>query len=97
MEDLGWLCVNSWRFGNRDLPVGGFGSREALFSAYEAATGQSVDPERVRFWEVFGTLRWGVMCLYLAFGHLDGSERSVERAAIGRRVSETEIDLLQLL
>lgn len=97
MEDLGWLCVNSWRFGHRDKPVGGFGQRDELFAAYEATSGEPVDEHLVRFWEIFGTLRWGIMCLYLAFEHLDGSERSVERAAIGRRVSETEIDLLQLL
>ena len=61
MEDLGWICVNSWRFGEIDKPVGGFGSREELFAGYEAA-GRRVDPERVMFWEVMGTLRWGVMC-----------------------------------
>lgn len=97
MEDLGWLCVNSWRFGNRNRPVGGFGHRRELFDAYEACSGKTIDEDLVRFWEIFGTLRWGIMCLYLTFEHLDGSERSVERAAIGRRVSETEIDLLQLL
>src|SRR3984893_3566081 len=32
MEDLGWICVNSWRFGEIDKPVGGFGSREDLFA-----------------------------------------------------------------
>jgi len=37
LEDLGWICVNSWRFGNIDLPVGGFGTREELFAGYEAA------------------------------------------------------------
>ena len=34
MEDLGWLCVKAWRFGGA-LPVGGFGTREELFQAYE--------------------------------------------------------------
>ena len=97
MEDLGFLCVNSWRFGNRDRPVGGFGQRKALFDAYEAASGRAVDPHQVRFWEIFGTLKWGIMCMHLSFEHLSGNERSVELAAIGRRVSETEIDLLQLL
>ena len=29
MEDLGWLCVPSWRFGMMDQPVGGFGQRRA--------------------------------------------------------------------
>ena len=61
MEDLGWICVNSWRFGEIDKPVGGFGTREELFAGYEAA-GRRVDPDRVNFWEVMGTLRWGVMC-----------------------------------
>jgi len=47
MEDLGWICVNSWRFGEIDKPVGGFGSREQLFAGYEAA-GRRVDAERVK-------------------------------------------------
>ena len=29
MEDLGWICVNSWRFGEIDKPVGGFGSAKS--------------------------------------------------------------------
>ncbi|MBN2284755.1 MAG: phosphotransferase family protein [Deltaproteobacteria bacterium] len=97
MEDLGWICVNSWRFGNIDLPVGGFGTREDLFSGYEEAGGVPVDPEAVHFWEVYGTLKWGIACIMQGFTHLLGMKRSVELAAIGRRTSETEIDLLRLL
>ena len=96
MEDLGWVCVNSWRFGEIDKPVGGFGSREELFAGYEAA-GRRVDPGRVRFWEVLGTLRWGVMCCGMMQRFRTGPDHSMERAMIGRRASETEIDLLRLL
>jgi aminoglycoside phosphotransferase (APT) family kinase protein len=96
MEDLGWICVNSWRFGEIDRPVGGFGSREELFAGYEAA-GRRVDPDRVKFWEVMGTLRWGVMCCGMMQRFRLTPEHSVERAMIGRRSSETEIDLLRLL
>lgn len=96
MEDLGWLCVNSWRFGNSEKPVGGFGTREALFTAYEAAGG-CVDVERVRFWEVLGTLKWGIVCEGMAHGWLTGAEPDLEKASIGRRASEAEIDLLMLL
>jgi aminoglycoside phosphotransferase (APT) family kinase protein len=96
MEDLGWICVNSWRFGEIDKPVGGFGSREELFAGYET-TGRRVDPGRVMFWEVMGTLRWGVMCCGMMQRFRSGPEHSVERAMIGRRASETEIDLLRLL
>jgi aminoglycoside phosphotransferase (APT) family kinase protein len=96
-EDLGWICVCSWRFGEIDKPVGGFGSREELFAAYEEAGGGAVDPARVRYWEVFGTLKWGVICMMMYGAYRSGLDRSVERAAIGRRTSETEIDLLELL
>jgi aminoglycoside phosphotransferase (APT) family kinase protein len=97
MEDLGWICVNSWRFGEIDKPVGGFGAREELFAGYEAGQGQRVDPGRVMFWEVMGTLRWGVMCCGMMQRFRSGPEHSIERAMIGRRSSETEIDLLRLL
>jgi len=96
MEDLGWICVNSWRFGEIDKPVGGFGTREELFAGYEAA-GRRVDPDRVKFWEVMGTLRWGVMCCGMMQRFRSGPDHSMERAMIGRRASETEIDLLRLL
>lgn len=97
LEDLGWLCVNAWRFGHRDQAAGGFGTREALCTAYHDACGVRVEPEELRFWEVFGTLKWGVICVIQATLHMTGAVRSVERAAIGRRVSETELDLLDLL
>ena len=97
MEDLGWICVNSWRFGEIDRPVGGFGERNDLFAGYEAASGMRIDPSRVKFWEVMGTLRWGVMCCGMMQRFRDGPDHSMERAMIGRRSSETEIDLLRLL
>lgn len=96
MEDLGWICVNSWRFGGIDKPVGGFGLREELFAGYEAE-GISVDAARVMYWEVMGTLRWGVMCCGMMQRFRSGPDHSMERAMIGRRASETEIDLLRLL
>ena len=96
MEDLGWICVNSWRFGEIDKPVGGFGSREELFAGYETEA-RRVDPARVHFWEVMGTLRWGVMCCGMMQRFRSGPDHSMERAMIGRRSSETEIDLLRLL
>jgi aminoglycoside phosphotransferase (APT) family kinase protein len=95
-EDLGWICTRAWRFGGPE-PVGGFGTREDLYAGYEAVTGQRVDRARAHFWEVFGSLRWAIMCLGLASRHLSGQVRSLELAAIGRRVSENEHDLLALI
>lgn len=97
MEDLAWVCVNSWRFGELDKPAGGFGSREDMFAGYEAAGGVRVDPEQVRFWEVMGSLNWGVSCSAMIDTFRSGLDAGVERAMIARRASETEIDLLNLI
>ncbi|GIH80440.1 tyrosine protein kinase:aminoglycoside phosphotransferase [Planobispora longispora] len=96
LEDLGWLCVKAWRFGS-PLPVGGFGGYGELVESYEKASGHRVDPDALRWWETFGVLKWGVICIMQAMRHLNGGSRSVELAAIGRRVCETEWDLLRLL
>jgi aminoglycoside phosphotransferase (APT) family kinase protein len=96
IQDLGYLCVRAWRFGG-EHPVGGFGSYEDLFRGYERVSGRVVDRETVRWWEVFGTVWWGGACMQQAWRHLSGSERSVELAAIGRRVWEQEYDVLLAL
>jgi hypothetical protein len=97
-EDLAWFCLRAWRFGApTDRGAGGLGSVEAFLAAYEQAAGVAVDPDRFNWWLLLGTLRWGIICRYQAERHLSGQARSVELATIGRRVSETEWDLLRLL
>lgn len=95
-EDLGWFCVPSWRFGRIRDEAGGFGPMSELIAGYESDSGQVVDRDRVRFWTVLGTLFWGISCVNFALQFRDG-DRTVERAAIGRRASETELDLLTML
>jgi aminoglycoside phosphotransferase (APT) family kinase protein len=97
VEDLGWLCVPAWRFTRPDRPAAGLGTREELLAAYERHAGIEVDPAALRWWELAGTLRWGVICVMQAFVHLSGATRSIEHAVIGRRACEVEWDLLQLL
>jgi aminoglycoside phosphotransferase (APT) family kinase protein len=96
-EDLGWLCVRSWRFGRDDRPAGGFGSRAELLDAYAAAGGREVGEADLHAWEVMGTLRWGLICQLQCQAHRQGLLRSVELAALGRRVAEQEWDLLTLI
>lgn len=97
MQDLGWMCVKTWRFGG-PLPVGGFGTREDLFAAYERAGGGVVDPARVLFWEAFGCVKWAIMCLRKGLRYTDGTEDiSIEQSAIGRRVEEPLWDFLNLI
>ena len=97
VEDLGWLCVKSWRFGHADQIAGGFGSLETLLAAYREAGGAAVDEDAVRFWVVLGTVKWGIICAGQTLLHVNGVVRSVELAALGRRVAEMEWDLLDLL
>jgi aminoglycoside phosphotransferase (APT) family kinase protein len=96
MEDLGWICTVPWRFGVIERPVGGFGEREDLWAGYEAAGGTPVDRAHAHWWEVYGSMRWGVMCCSMAAA-FRGPDPSVERAVIARRTSENEIDLMRLL
>jgi len=95
-EDIGWLCARSWRFGGHGR-VGGFGDLPELLDAYRSAGGEAIGSDRVRWWEVYAAVKWAVICALQAATHLGGSTRSVELAAIGRRVCESEWDLLLLL
>jgi aminoglycoside phosphotransferase (APT) family kinase protein len=97
VEDLAWLCIPPWRFGELDKPVGGFGAREELLAAYESASGMSIDLARLEWWDVLGSLRWGVMCADMPKWLRSGRDTSIERALISRRASESELDLLRLL
>lgn len=97
-EDLAWFCIRAWRFGApEELGAGGLGAVETFLQAYEAASGTPVDRTVFRWWLAQATLRWGILCRYQADRHLRGQTRSVELAAIGRRVCETEWDLLDVL
>ncbi len=96
-EDLVWGCVNSWRFGHIDKPAFGVSDLATYWAAYEAASGTGVDPARFRFWLIYRTLWWGLCCLQMADIWRQGVDKSLERIVIGRRASETEVDLLMLL
>ena len=95
-EDIGWLCAPAWRFGGSG-EVGGFGALADLLAAYVGAGGEAMTPARVHWWQVYATVKWATICALQASAHLSGATRSVELAAIGRRVCESEWDLFTLL
>jgi len=95
-EDLGWICVASWRFGQLHNTVGGFGTVDDLIAGYQEAGGIAVTAQDIKWFEMMGTLKWGVMCLIMYQAFASGLDPSVEKAAIGRRASETEIDLMNI-
>jgi hypothetical protein len=95
-EDLAWLCAPAWRFGGTH-EVGGFGEVAELLEAYTAAGGERIEPTTLHWWVVYATVKWATICAMQAGAHLGGATRSVELAAIGRRVCESEWDLFVLL
>ena len=96
-EDIGWICTNSWRFGHSDKRLGGFGDLEPFLDAYAASGGVELTPADIDWWDMLGSMKWGIMCMLMYESFRSGADPSVERAAIGRRVSETEMDLINLL
>jgi aminoglycoside phosphotransferase (APT) family kinase protein len=96
MEDLGYLCVRAWRFGQPSL-VGGLGSFEELSQGYVAGGGDPLDKDTLMWWIVAGTIMWGVSCREHLRDHRSGIHPSIEQLAIGRRVVETEYDLMRLI
>jgi aminoglycoside phosphotransferase (APT) family kinase protein len=95
-QDLGWLCTKAWRFGSAS-PVGGFGARAELMAGYASGGGTPPDEETQRWWELYGTVRWALLCRRQAERYLADGERSIELAVLGRRVCEQEWDILLAL
>jgi aminoglycoside phosphotransferase (APT) family kinase protein len=96
-EDIAWMCIRSWRFGNDDRPVAGLGARGDFLDAYEGAGGTRPEPERLRWWEAMGNVKWAVICARQAHDHLSGVRPSAELASLGRRICEPEWDLLEII
>jgi aminoglycoside phosphotransferase (APT) family kinase protein len=97
VEDLAWPLVRAWRFGADELRLGGIAAPGAYLERYAELTGLEVDEEELLVWEVFGNVKWAVGCLTQSRRHLNGQERSVELAVLGRLAAEMEYELLDLI
>lgn len=97
IEDLGYFCANVWRFGRYEKPAGGFGSLEDLLAGYASVSGGAPSLSQLRYWELFAALNWGLITLTMLEMYRSGHDATLERAAIGRRMSESEVDILLLL
>ena len=97
MEDIGWLCTRSWRFGNPERPVGGIGTKGEFAAAYHSNGGAQIDWEAVHWWEVFGLVRWAILNVMQAHGHISGQRRDIPFAACGRNICVIEYDLMMTL
>lgn len=96
-EDIAWISVRDWRFGQLALPIGGFASRDAFYDAYEKASGHPVDRREVHWWEVMGNVRWAAASIHQGERYLSGGDPDIELVAVARRAIEMEYEALRLL
>jgi aminoglycoside phosphotransferase (APT) family kinase protein len=97
VEDVAWPLVRAWRFGSDDRKLGGVGDPEPYLQRYEELTGREVSREELLVWEVLGNVKWAIGCLTQSRRHLNGQDRSVEYAVLGRLAAEMEYELLDLI
>jgi aminoglycoside phosphotransferase (APT) family kinase protein len=96
VEDIAWFCLRMWRFGE-PLEAGGLASLDDFLALYAAAGGRPVERDALRWWLGAKTLVWAVGCMVQGRMHLSGRVRSTDLAAVGRRVTEQEWDLVELI
>jgi aminoglycoside phosphotransferase (APT) family kinase protein len=96
-EDIGWFCCKGWRFARLDHEAGGIAERAPFYAGYERAAGRHLDPDRVRFWEIFANVRWAIIALQQSDRYLVGGASDLSTAIIGRRAGECELELMMLL
>ena len=86
-EDLGWVCMRTWT--GRSPLVCHLITRDDLYRRYGELTGVRVDPESVRFYEIFGNFK-------LAAIHI-GAERSFEDGSADLRMATMSYQVPRML
>ena len=94
---MAWPIVRAWRFGRDERRLGGVGDVEPYLARYNELTGREVTTEELDVWEVLGNAKWAIGCLTQSRRHLNGQDRSVEYAVLGRMAAEMEYELLHLI
>lgn len=96
-DDLSWPLVRAWRFGADDRRLGGVGDAGPYVERYRQLSGVDVSVDDLFWWEVLGNVKWATGALTQSRRHLNGQERSVELAVLGRLACEMEYELLDLI
>ena len=81
IEDLGWICLRSFR--GRSPYMCHLIERDRLLARYEELAGISAPPERVRFWEAFGTMKLAVIHVGAARCFEDGAYDDLRLGVLG--------------
>jgi aminoglycoside phosphotransferase (APT) family kinase protein len=97
MYDISIMCMKSWRFDRPENRVGGFGKEEDFFEAYQRAGGFPIDRERIRYWEILANIFWAIVTVAQSRFFIEQPRGNLEFAKLGRRTSECEVELVELL
>jgi aminoglycoside phosphotransferase (APT) family kinase protein len=96
-EDIGWFCAACWRAGRDDLEAGGLATRDGFYRAYEAAGGQTVDPDAVAYWEIMAHARWAIIARQQGVRATRGDQPQHELLEAAARVPGLERDLEDMI
>jgi aminoglycoside phosphotransferase (APT) family kinase protein len=95
MADIGWFCAECWRFSRPDLEAGGLCDREPFYAGYTEGSGRTIDPARVRWWELMAHVRWAVIALQQGRRRAGGTE-ALSLALTGRIADPLELAALRM-
>ncbi len=96
IEDLGWVVMKSWRWAG-DERVGGLCTREEFVRLYEGASGRKVDLDALKFWEVFGNVKFATLFLTGARSIIEGKTPDYLLAVTAFINPGLEVQLLELI
>ena len=96
IEDLGWVVMKSWKWAG-DERVGGLCTRDEFVRLYEDASGRKVDMETLKFWEVFGNVKFATLFLTGVKSIAQGKTPDLLLAVTGFINPGLEVQLLELI
>jgi aminoglycoside phosphotransferase (APT) family kinase protein len=96
VEDLGWVVIKSWRWAGDDR-VGGLCSRDEFVRLYEEASGTKVDRDALKFWEVFGNVKFATLFLTGTRAVIEGKTPDLLLAVTAFIQPGLEVELLELI
>lgn len=96
IEDLGWVVIKSWRWARNSL-VGGLCERDEFVRMYEKASGRSVDPAALKFWEVFSNVKFAIIFITGTKSIVEGKTPDLLLALTAFVNPGLEVELLELI
>ena len=93
-EDLGWATMPYWSCEGR---AGGLETTAEMVSRYERSTGTRVDPDRLHFYQVLGTVKMTVISLTGVRNFCEGRSADPTLAVVGFLVGRLMGELVELL